>query len=60
ALSMMVLLGIALSLLAMLLGGGEKMLLLRESLLSGLFGVAFLLSLLLPRPLVFYLARATI
>ncbi|MBX9267713.1 VC0807 family protein [Chromobacterium violaceum] len=60
ALSMMVLLGIALSLLAMLLGGGEKMLLLRESLLTGLFGIAFLLSLLLPRPLVFYLARATI
>ncbi|MCD4499699.1 VC0807 family protein [Chromobacterium vaccinii] len=60
ALSMMVLLGIALSLLAMLLGGGEKMLLLRESLLTGLFGAAFLLSLLLPRPLVFYLARATI
>lgn len=60
ALSMMVLLGIALSLAAMALGGSEKMLLLRESLLSGLFGVAFLLSLLLPRPLVFYLARATI
>ncbi|MEO9384227.1 VC0807 family protein [Chromobacterium phragmitis] len=60
ALSMLVLLGIALSLLAMLLGGSEKMMLLRESLLSGLFGGAFLLSLLFPRPLVFYLARATI
>ncbi|WP_196782580.1 VC0807 family protein [Chromobacterium paludis] len=59
ALSVLVLLGIALSLAAMALGGNEKMLLLRESMLSGLFGVAFLLSLLLPRPLVFYLARAT-
>ena len=60
AMSMLVLLGIVLSLLAMALGGGEKMLLLRESLLSGLFGAAFLLSLLLPRPLVFFLARAAL
>ncbi|AUH52236.1 hypothetical protein CXB49_16160 [Chromobacterium sp. ATCC 53434] len=59
ALSALVLLGIVLSLAAMALGGGERMLLLRESLLGGLFGAAFLLSLLLPRPLVFYLARAT-
>ncbi|OHX15017.1 hypothetical protein BI347_11950 [Chromobacterium sphagni] len=58
--SMMVLLGIVLSLLAMVLGGGERVLLLRESLLSGLFGVAFLLSMLLPRPLVFYLARTAL
>ncbi|WP_047248962.1 VC0807 family protein [Chromobacterium subtsugae] len=60
AMGMLVLLGIALSLLAMALGGGEKMLLLRESLLSGLFGAAFLLSLLFPRPLVFFLARAAL
>ncbi|POZ61784.1 VC0807 family protein [Chromobacterium alticapitis] len=60
ALSMLVLLGIGLSLGALALGGSEKMLLLRESLLSGMFGVAFLASLLLPKPLVFYLARATI
>ncbi|WP_434629702.1 VC0807 family protein [Chromobacterium sp. CV08] len=59
ALSTLVLLGIVLSLAAMALGGGGRMLLLRESLLGGLFGAAFLLSLLLPRPLVFYLARAT-
>ncbi|UTH74859.1 VC0807 family protein [Chromobacterium sp. IIBBL 290-4] len=59
ALSMLVLAGIGLSLLALLLGGDERVLLMRESLLTGLFGTAFLLSLLLPRPLVFYLARAT-
>jgi len=60
ALSLLVLGGIALSLLAMLLGGSPRVLLMRESLLSGLFGVAFLLSLPLHRPLVFYLARATV
>ncbi|NWK76843.1 VC0807 family protein [Aquitalea sp. LB_tupeE] len=60
ALSVMVLGGIALSLLAMLLGGSPRILLMRESLLSGLIGLAFLLSLLLPKPLLFYLARATV
>lgn len=60
ALSLLVLGGIVLSLLALLLGGSPRVLLMRESLLSGLFGVAFLLSLPLRRPLVFYLARATV
>lgn len=60
ALSLLVLAGILLSLLAMLLGGSPRVLLMRESLLSGLFGVAFLLSLLGGKPLVFYLARATV
>lgn len=60
ALSAIVLLGIALSLGAMALGGGPRMLLMRESLASGLVGVAFLLSLFTKRPLVFYLARATV
>ncbi|WP_159878955.1 VC0807 family protein [Aquitalea denitrificans] len=60
ALSLLVLGGIALSLLAMLLGGSPRVLLMRESLLSGLIGVAFLLSLLLGKPLLFYLARATV
>lgn len=60
ALSVIVLLGIVLSLGAMALGGSPRMLLLRESLVSGAVGVAFLLSLPMPRPLIFYLARATV
>jgi hypothetical protein len=60
ALSVIVLIGIALSIGAMALGGSPRMLLLRESLVSGAIGVAFLFSLLTPRPLIFYLARATI
>jgi hypothetical protein len=58
ALSVIVLIGIALSIGAMALGGSPRMLLLRESLVSGAIGVAFLLSLLMRRPLIFYLARA--
>jgi len=59
AVSLMVLVGILLSLGAMALGGDARMLLMRESLASGAVGLAFLLSLLGPRPLLFYLARAT-
>jgi len=60
ALSLLVVGGIALSLLVMLLGGSPRVLLMRESLLSGLFGVVFLLSLLAARPLVYHLALATV
>ncbi len=60
ALSVIVLAGIVLSICAMALGGSPRMLLLRESLVSGAIGVAFLLSLPLRRPLIFYLARATV
>lgn len=60
AVSLLVLAGIALSVLAMALGGGPRMLLMRESLISGAVGLAFLLSLALPKPLIFYLARATV
>jgi hypothetical protein len=60
ALSVIVVLGIALSLGAMALGGSPRMLLMRESLVSGTTGVAFLASLPMRRPLVFYLARATL
>jgi hypothetical protein len=59
ALSVMVLLGIALSCAAMALGGSARLLLLRESLISGAIGVAFLASLVLRRPLTYYLARAS-
>ncbi|KAE8756273.1 hypothetical protein FSO04_30015 [Paraburkholderia madseniana] len=60
ALSVMVVAGIVLSVAAMALGGSPRMLLLRESLVSGAVGVVFLLSLPMRRPLIFYLARATI
>jgi hypothetical protein len=60
ALSLMVVAGIVLSVLAMALGGSPRMLLLRESLASGAIGVAFLLSMPMRRPLIFYLARATV
>lgn len=60
ALSSIVLLGIVLSLVAMLFGGGPRVLLMRECLASGAIGVAFLASLFARRPLVFYLARATV
>ncbi|HEX3637133.1 MAG TPA: VC0807 family protein [Paraburkholderia sp.] len=60
ALSVMVVAGIVLSVAAMALGGSPRMLLLRESLVSGAVGVVFLLSLPMRRPLIFYLARATV
>ena len=60
ALSAFVLSGIVLSIVMMALGGSPKMLLIRESLASGLIGVIFVGSLALPRPLTFYLARATL
>lgn len=59
ALSTLVLTGIALSVLAMALGGDARLLLVRESLISGLIGLAFLGSVLIGRPLVYFLARAT-
>jgi hypothetical protein len=59
-LSLFVLAGIVLSIVAMMLGGDSRALLIRESFVSGAFGVVFLLSLALRRPLIFYLARATI
>jgi hypothetical protein len=58
--SLFVLAGIVLSIVAMMLGGDSRALLVRESFVSGAFGVAFLLSLALRRPLIFYLARSTI
>ncbi|WP_323119220.1 VC0807 family protein [Burkholderia alba] len=60
ALSALVLLGIALSCAAVSFGGSPRLLLMRESLVSGCIGVAFLMSLLLEKPLTFYLARATV
>jgi hypothetical protein len=58
--SALVLLGIALSIGVMALGGSPRLLLVRESLISGAIGAAFVVSLLFSRPLIFYLARATV
>lgn len=59
ALSLLVVSGIALSLLAMIGGGGVKFLQLREKLVTGVIGLAFIGSALIGKPLIFELARAT-
>lgn len=55
--AIVVLLGIATSGIALLLGGSPRLLLVRESLFTGAFGLACFFSLLLPRPLMFYFGR---
>jgi len=59
AVSLLAVIGIFLSLAAMAFGGSPRLLLARESLVTGIIGLLFLGSLLLPRPLIFYLARST-
>jgi len=59
ALSLLVVAGIALSLLAMLGGGGVRFLQLREKLVTGVIGMAFLGSALIGKPLIYELARAS-
>jgi hypothetical protein len=58
AIALLVLAGIALSLLAFAGGGGVKVLQLRENLVSALVGLVFLGSAAIGRPLMYYLARA--
>jgi len=53
----MVLIGLMVSVAGVLLGGGPRLLLLRESFVSGASGVVMLASLVLPRPLGYYFAR---
>jgi hypothetical protein len=52
-----VLVGIAVSILATLVGGDPKLLLIRESFVTGALGMVCLTSLVWPRPLMFYIAR---
>lgn len=59
ALSVLVVGGIALSLLAMLGGGGVRFLQLREKLVTAVIGLVFVGSALIGKPLIFELARAT-
>lgn len=58
AISLLVLTGIALSLVGFVGGGGVKFLQLRENLVTGLVGLIFLGSAALNRPLILHLARA--
>jgi intracellular septation protein A len=58
--SLLVIGGIAVSAGAIGLGGSPRFLLVRESLITGLFGLVFLGSLLFPRPLIYHLAVATV
>lgn len=59
ALSVLVVAGIVLSLLAMIGGGGAKFLQLRENLVTGIIGLVFLGSALIGKPLIYQLARAS-
>lgn len=51
------LMSIVVSIIAVALGGSTRLLLIRESLFTGVFGVACFVSLALPRPLMFYFGR---
>lgn len=55
--AILALLGIITSVIGVLLGGDPKLLLIRESFLTGALGLACFVSLLMPRPLMFYVGR---
>jgi hypothetical protein len=55
--AILALLGIAISMFGIALGGDPKILLIRESFLTAGLGIACFISLLLPRPLMFYFGR---
>jgi len=59
ALSVLVVAGIILSLLAMIGGGGPKFLQLRENLVTGIIALVFLGSAAIGKPLIYQLARAS-
>lgn len=54
----MALIGIAVSIILIFLGGSPRLYLIRESFFTAAFGLAYLVSLLFPRPMAFYFARA--
>ena len=53
----MMLIGLAVSIIAILLGGNSRLLLIRESFTTGAIGLALLVSMVLPRSLGYYFAR---
>jgi hypothetical protein len=58
AVSFMVVASILLTVAATAMGGSPKLIQIRDALVTGAMGVLFLASLLLKKPLIFYLARA--
>lgn len=60
AISILVLGGIALSLLGFALGGSPKLLLMRESLITGVIGLIFIGSAFIRKPLIYILASASL
>jgi len=52
-----VLVSIGISIILVALGGSDKIYLIRESFFTAAFGLAYLVSLLFPRPIAFYVAR---
>ncbi|MTK13853.1 MAG: hypothetical protein F8N39_17855 [Clostridiaceae bacterium] len=54
--AMFMLVGFVLSILALFLGGDEKVLLLKESLVTGVMGLIFIGSLFFSKPLIYYFA----
>src|SRR5262245_34161323 len=55
--AILALLGIAISMIGIAIGGDPRILLIRESFLTAGLGIACFISLLLPRPLMFYFGR---
>lgn len=60
ALSVIVVSSIVFTVAATALGGSARMIQIRDALVTGVIGVLFLLSLLLHKPMIFHLARATL
>jgi hypothetical protein len=58
AISLAVVASILLTIIATAMGGSPKLIQIRDAMVTGAFGVMFLASLALPRPLIFFLARA--
>lgn len=56
AFGLFMLTGFVLSLLAFLLGGSEKLILMRESLVTGILGLIFIVSLFCSKPLIYHFA----
>lgn len=54
--AMFMLVGFVLSITAFFLGGNDRLILLRESFVTGIMGIIFIISLLFPKPIVYYFA----
>ena len=52
-----VILGFVVGIIAMLLGGNQKLLLIRQSYITAIMGIVFLVSMLFPKPIIYYFAE---